>query len=424
MTERLLQFIWQMQYFNKTNLQIASGESLVIIHPGQINTNQGPDFQEANIRIDSTIWAGNIELHIKASDWKAHRHSSDKNYNNVILHVVWQNDFKVKDINGTEIPVLVLEDKVSKFLLQRYSELVYAQTIIPCEKSINVVPELIWGSWKARLAVERLDRKTAMIVAHLKQTGNHWEEVFWRVLARNFGITVNSNAFEAIARSIPVTILAKHKNQLHQLESFLLGQAGLLNADFEEEYPKMLRKEYSFYQKKYKFNHIYQPVHFLRMRPGNFPTVRLAQLAMLIHHSSHLFSQIKFTDSLAEIKKWLNVTANDYWHYHYRFDEITTFKKKTLGMQMSNNIIINTIVPMVFAYGFVHNEQQYENKAIRWLEDTSSEKNAITNQWSALGVPNASALDSQALTELMKEYCLHKNCLNCAAGTAILKRSV
>lgn len=424
MTERLLQFIWQMQYFNKTDLHTTANELLQIIHPGHLNNNQGPDFLEAGIRISTTTWAGNIELHVKASDWKLHRHDADKNYKNIILHVVWENDFTVQDEWGNDTPALVLQDRVSKILLQRYEELMYAQTIIPCSGSINIVPELIWNSWKARLAAERLQRKTQTVEQYLKETNGHWEEVFWWMLARNFGITVNSDAFEAIARSLPVGILTKHKNQIHQLESFLLGQAGLLDAGFDEEYPRMLQKEYLFYRKKYNFLPVHQPVHFLRMRPGNFPCIRLAQLAKLIQRSSRLFSKVKSASTLAQLKGLLTVTANDYWHYHYRFDETSAFKEKVLGRQMIDNVIINTIVPVVFAYGYLQQEQSYKNKALQWLEGTTAEQNSITRQWAALGLTNASAHDSQAYIELTKAYCRNKNCLSCAAGAAILKRSV
>ena len=424
MTERLLQFIWQMQFFNKADLLTTANESLRIIHPGQLNTNQGPDFQEASLKINTTTWAGNIELHVKASDWKLHRHDGDKNYRNIILHVVWENDFTVRDEWGNQLPALVLEDRVSKILLHRYEELMHAQTAIPCSGSIAMAPELIWSSWKARLVAERLQRKAQMVEQYVKETNGHWEEVFWWLLARNFGIAVNSGAFEAIARSLPVKTLAKHKHQIQQLESFLMGQAGLLDADFEEDYPRMLQKEYRFYRKKYNFLPVHEPVHFLRMRPGNFPTIRLAQLAKLIEQSSHLFGKIKSASTLQQLKQMLALTANDYWHYHYRFDEVSSFKEKVLGRQMTDNIIINTIIPVVFAYGHLKQEQPYKNKALRWLEETTAEQNNITRQWTALGLVNNSAYDSQAYIELLKTYCRGKNCLNCSIGAAILKRSV
>ena len=424
MTERLLQFIWQMQYFNKTALCTSAGEPLTIQYPGLLNTNQGPDFLQANIKVGATSWAGNIELHIRSSDWKTHGHEEDANYGNVILHVVWENDVESPDESARRIPLLILQDRISKFLLARYEELMYNHTIIACEKTISAVHAMVWDAWTIRLAAERLERKSLIIQEYLQQTNNHWEEVFWWILAKNFGATVNAGAFEAMARSISVNILAKHKNQVHQLEALLLGQAGLLNTDHTESYPKMLQKEYRFLRKKYTLRPIYEPVHFLRMRPGNFPTIRLAQLAMLIHHSSHLFSRIKEITSLKEVMDLFTVTANDYWHYHYRPDELSSFRPKIMGESTVQNIIINTAVPAVFAYGVVHNEQRYKDKALEWLESLAPEENRITKKWKLLGIRNASALDSQALTELTKEYCIHKQCLRCAAGVAILKRCV
>lgn len=424
MTERLLQFIWQMQYFNKNALCTSAGESLAIQHPGLFNTNQGPDFLQANIKIGSTSWVGNIELHLHTSDWKAHKHEDDLNYSNVMLHVVWKNDLENADESSRNIPLLILQDRVSKFLLTRYEELMYNHTIIACEKNVHAVPAIIWDAWQTRLAAERLERKSLMIQGYLQKTNNHWEEVFWWILAKNFGATVNTTAFEAVAKSISVNILAKHKNQIQQIEALLLGQAGLLNANFTESYPVMLQKEYRFLREKYKLKAIHEPVHFLRMRPGNFPTIRLAQLAMLIHHSSHLFSQIKDITALKEVMELFTVTANDYWHYHYRLDEAAAFRPKIIGEKTLQNIIINTAIPAVFAYGAVHQEQRYKNKALQWLESIAPEENSITKKWKQLGVHNSSALDSQALTELTKEYCIRKQCLQCAVGNAILKRCI
>lgn len=419
MTERLLQFIWQLQYFNKQHLQTTEGEPLQVLHPGQLNSNQGPDFLQSSIKIAGTTWVGNIEVHTRSSLWNTHKHHQDNNYTNVILHVVWQDDAAIH--NPNDIPVLTLGDKTPKLLLQKYEALMHNTAFIPCESSLRNVPALVWTSWKERLAIERLERKAITIRKHLAATENHWEEVFWWMLARNFGIHVNSDTFEAIARSISINILARHKVLIHQLESLLFGQAGLLYKPFGEYYPNMLRKEYNFLRKKYKLQPVSYPLHFLRMRPQNFPTVRLAQLAQLIHHSSHLFSKIKDAGSLDQVKKLLQVTANDYWHYHYRFDETSAFSEKTLGKQMIDNIVINTIVPVLFGYGHIMQEDRYNEKALQWLEETPAEENALTRRWTRLGIPNGTALDSQALTALTKEYCACKNCLSCAVGNAILK---
>jgi len=417
MTERLLQYIWQFQYYNYSDLQTEEGELLQIIHPGAFNTNQGPDFSDAKIKINDTTWAGSVELHIKTSDWKNHKHSSDKNYKNVILHVVWQQDVHL-DLSCS---TLVMQDKVPKILLTKYDELMNADSFIPCEKHIHQINSLSWQSWKARLLVERLEKRTQLIFEYQQKNNNHWEETFWWLLAKNFGAKLNSDAFEKVARSVPVNMLAKHKGQIHQVEALLFGQAGLLDGDLTEGYPKLLQKEYRFLKKKYNLQKAEASMIFLRMRPSNFPTVRLAQLAILIHNSLHLFSKIKESSSINDIKQLLHVTANDYWHYHYVFDEVTAFKKKKLGEEMIGNILINTVVPVLFAYGHYHGENMYKDKALQWLEDIKAEKNSITKGFASLNVENKTAFDSQALIQLKNEYCNKKCCLDCSIGNKLIR---
>ncbi len=416
MTERLLHFIWQFQYFNQSSLTTVEGEPVEIVFAGHYNSNQGPDFSDAKIRIGKTTWAGTVELHIKTSDWTKHLHQADKNYRNVILHVVWEDDRRQNDI-----PVLELQGRVSGILLQRYEDLMHTGSFIPCEKIVQLVPGLTWKSWKDRMLIERLLRKATLAEEYLRQNNHHWEETFWWLLARNFGMKINADTFEAMARSIPLGILGKHKSQIHQLEALLMGQAGLLEGEFNEAYPQLLQKEYKFYKKKYGLKPGGSPIFFLRMRPGNFPTIRLAQLAMLIQHAGHLFTKIKEAVSVKDVKTWLDVTANDYWHYHYCFDEETAFKEKRLGESMINNIIINTLAPMLFTYGHYHNENHYKEKAVEWLEGTAGEKNMITKGFQQLGIVNKTAVDSQALIELKNEYCNKKRCLECAIGNSILK---
>lgn len=431
MTERLLQFIWQFQYFNKNELATVDGETVQVIMPGQYNQNQGPDFSNAKIRIDNTTWAGTIELHIKTSDWERHKHQEDKNYDNVILHVVWDDDGSRNSVPANNkrnsvplsVPIIELKSKVPKILLQRYEELMFSQAFIPCEKNIHAVRDITWSSWKERLLAERLLRKAGLVHSYLQQNNYHWEETFWWMLAKNFGMKVNGEAFESIARSIPLTILAKHKNQIHQLEALLIGQAGLLKEGFKEDYPRLLQKEYKFLQTKYNIRPIQLPVFSLRMRPGNFPAVRLAELAMLIHESAHLFSKIKEASSAKEIKQFFEVTANDYWHYHYQFDETSVYKKKKTGASMTDNIVINTVAPVLFSYGHYHNEQKYKDKALQCLEHVGAEKNMITNGFKQLRIENKNARDSQALIELKNEYCSKKRCLECSVGNAILKQT-
>lgn len=416
MTEKLLQYLWQFQYFNKSELRTASGEQLQIIFPGKLNTNQGPDFTGAQIKIDTTILAGSIELHLKTSQWKEHGHGDDENYRNVILHVVFEND-----VQQSVLPILELQPRVSNILLNRYATLMKASAFIPCVDSISQIKSLTWTSWKERLLAERLTRKSSLVFTFLQQNKDHWEESFWWLLARAFGMKVNAEAFEEMARTISVTILAKHKTQIHQLEALLLGQAGLLNENFQEDYPKLLQREYNFLQKKYKLRPIHSSVHFLRMRPGNFPTIRLAQLAALIQSSAYLFSKILETEPISLVKKLFSVAANDYWHYHYRFDETSAYKKKVIGKNMIDNIIINTIVPVLFAYGLYHHEEKFKSRALHWLEEISGESNSITKGFAQLQLSNKSAFDSQAFIELKTQYCNHKHCLKCGVGNAILK---
>ena len=419
MTEQLLQFIWQFQYFNTGDLKTTAGEPLLILQPGIHNINQGPDFLNAKISCGETVLAGSIEVHINSSEWQDHGHSADKNYDNVVLHVVWKNNKET----GMHFPTLELYNRVSNLLLEKYANLLQAKSFIPCEEQIRTVEELTIALWKERMLIERLQEKAAYAEMLLQKNNHHWEEVFWQLLAKNFGIKINSDAFEAVAASVPLNILAKHKNQIHQTEALLMGQAGLLDKNFTDEYPIMLQKEYMFLKKKYSLPGIHFRVHFLRMRPANFPTLRLSQLAALIQQSNHLFSFIKDAENLKETEAKFNVTANDYWHCHYVFDEESGFKKKLLGRQMVQNIILNTVIPVLYAYGWYNNIEAYKTKALRWAEQLAPEKNNITHGFEKLGVANKSAYESQALIQLKNKYCNNVRCLECAIGNKILKRN-
>ncbi len=417
MTEKLLQYIWQFQHFNRDGLVTDKSEVIQVIHPGQLNHNQGPDFLDARIKIGNTILAGSVELHLKTSDWHKHNHSNDINYKNVILHVVYKND----EPRATILPLLELESRISNLLLQKYEQLMVNNNFIACSNSISGVKELTWIAWKDRLLAERLTRKSKKVFEFLEQTNYHWEETFWWLLAGNFGIKVNTDAFEELAKSIPINILTKNKTQIHQVEALLFGQANLLNSVFKDDYLQLLQKEYEFLKKKYNLKPIHTPVHFLRMRPGNFPTVRLAQLSMLVCNSSHLFSKILEATAISEIIHLLSITANDYWHYHYQLDEISDYKPKKLGENMINNVIINTVVPMLFAYGMHHKNEEYKNKALQWMSQLRAETNTITAGFKNIQLQNKNAFDSQCYIELKTQYCDSKRCLECAVGNGILK---
>lgn len=425
-SEKLLQFIWQQQYFNSQNLISTDGEVVQVLKVGSLNYNQGTDFLHASIRVNDIVLVGNIEVHIKASDWLLHNHSNDKNYDNVILHIVWENDKLVLDKNNKPIITVELQSIVPKVLLTKFSELMNdgISNLLPCKSFLPALSSIGWIAWKERLATERLVEKSERVLDVFKKTEHNWEETFWQILAYNFGLKNNTDLFQKIAETVSVKILAKHKNQIHQLEALLLGQANLLHSNLPTEYGQMLYKEYTFLQKKYSLQKILIQPAFLRMRPASFPTIRLAQLAMLIHKSVHLFSVLKEKTVNIELHKLFDVTANDYWNYHFTFnDDEHTLKEKNLGAQMINNIIINTIAPVFFAYGTYMNEDEYKEKSIRWLQNANSEKNTITKAWEENNIENKNAFDSQALIQLTKNYCNKKMCLSCAVGNKILSKN-
>lgn len=421
LNEELLQFIWQHQYFNKQELCLTTGERVIILSPGQYNSNQGPDFFYPRIKINDTILIGHIEIDMLSSNWSKHEHYKSEHYNNVILHVVHHADVTAYN-NNLPIPTLELNNRISRLLLDRYKYLMHQPQPLPCNYAIANISSLVWQSWKDSLLIERLQHKTQTIEKILHETKRHWETCLWWLMARYFGQTVNADAFEQIARSIPLNIIAKHKNQINQLESLLLGQAGLLNNNFKEDYPTMLKKEYQYLKHKYNLHSPKILIHFLRIRPLNFPTIRLAQLAMLLHKATHLFSIIIEKEDINMVRSILQIQANDYWHYHYRFDEITNYEPKRLGKDMIDRLLINVIVPTVFAYGHLQQNAILIEKAIAWLQSIPAEKNHIISLWKNIGVNVQHAVDSQALLTLYNQYCINKHCLKCAVGNTILSK--
>jgi hypothetical protein len=423
-SERLLQFIWQFQYYNHQTLQTTAGEALEIVSAGALNSDQGPDFRQARIKINNVLWAGDVELHILSSAWKQHHHHTDEQYNKVVLHVVYENDRLITDHYGNMIPTLELADRIPALLLQRYHHWMKQPENIPCQAELQTVSAITWQSWKERLLVERLQVKTAHIQELLQQTGGHWEQVCWQLVCRYFAGPVNAESFEQIAASLPINILAKHKLQLHQLEAALLGQAGFLQDQFTEHYPLLLQKEYQFLQAKYKLQRVAKPPVFLRMRPVNFPTVRLAQLAMLVHQSVHLFSKLIDTATAQELAKLFNVTASAFWNHHFKLKEISPVDQpKKAGKQLINNLLINVVAPLLFAYGRYTGNDKLGDRALLLLEQMDPEKNSVTEAFAQLNIENTNAFSSQALLHLRKHYCNEKRCLECAVGNAILKRS-
>ncbi len=421
MPEEFLQYIWESRQFISKDIETTQGETLEILNPGKRNTDSGPDFFNAKIRIGQTIWAGNIEIHKKASHWNQHKHQHDKNYDNVILHVVESADVVIKRSNGEPIPTLILE--YPQHLQQNYQSLLDAQTWIACEEQFYKIDPVILQLGFNRLMIERLENKTEDIVSRLTQNDNNWNETFYQMLARMFGFKVNAIPFELLAKSLPMSILAKHKNSSFQLEALLFGNSGLLNNQLlGDEYYLQLREEYSFLYKKYKLqameSHLWK---FMRLRPVNFPTVRISQLVALIHQSEGLFSKIIEIDSIDELKKLFKVKASEYWDSHYNFNKSSkNTTTKELGENSANLIIINTVIPFLFVYGEKQNKHYLKNRALDFLEQLPAENNSVISKWTKLGIEAHCAFETQALLQLKNCYCETKKCLNCQIGVKLI----
>jgi len=422
MTEEFLHYIWKFRLFNQLDLKTTDGDVLEILKVGTHNFDSGPDFFNSKVKIGNTTWAGNIEIHLNSSDWKKHFHQNDKAYDSVILHVVLNADELICRANGEAIPTIELKDKIDYKLHQNYLNFKSNTYWIPCEKKITTVPKLIINSTLDRLLLERLERKSTSVLESLQLNNTNWEEVFYQNLARNFGFKTNSIPFELLAKSLPSIILAKHKNSLLQLEALLFGQAGLLNEHYEDKYLQALQNEYTFLKQKFKINSIDPSLwKFLRLRPVNFPTIRIAQFANLILNSSHLFSKIIETEKCDDLKKLLNVNVSEYWESHFVFDKISKRQTKHLGTDAINNIIINTIVPFLFVYGKQKNDEKYIERALFFLEKLDGESNAIVTKWKFLKMPVKNAYSTQALLQLKNEYCTTKKCLSCNIGNYVIK---
>jgi hypothetical protein len=418
MTEKLLQFIWKHRYFNQQGLVSTTGEPVTIEYPGEENTHQGPDFINARVRISGHCWVGSVELHLFSSGWIKHSHSEDLNYRNVILHVVWKQD---QGHIKRNIPQLELCNRIPGIMLQTYSGWMRRPVFVPCELSAAKINGEKWKGWSSRLLTRRLNRKMSGILHSLAKNQFHWEEQLWWMIAANFGNPVNAAAFEAVARSIPFPVLARHRHHFIQLEALFMGQGNLLERDFSEHYPVLLKREYFFLKKKYGLKKVYEPVHFLRMRPGSFPCIRLSQLAGLYSETTVLFAWILACSSLAEMRKKLMVKANDYWHDHFVFEKPAPFREKAMGYQMCDHIIINGIIPLLYTYGKIVPDTVILEKAIGWLEGIPAEQNNLVAGWKRIGIPVKKATGSQAMIELKKEYCDRRRCLDCEIGRQLLQ---
>ncbi len=422
MKEDLLHYVWRMQRFERAGLVTTANQAIEILQPGLYNTHAGPDFLNARIRIGDTLWAGNVEMHLKSSDWFLHNHQSDEAYNNVILHVVLEEDQPVTRGNGEPIPCLEMKKRIPKKLAAHYLRLLHEESWAPCEAQLPGVHELTRKLWLGRLAAERLEHKARSIARELENNKENWEESFYQSLARSFGARVNAEPMFLLARNTPLLLLGKHRNSLFQMEALLFGQSGLLQGPFEEEYPLSLQREYRFLQKKYQLAPI--PAvswKFLRLRPANFPTIRIAQLAALCFQASSMFSKALAARNIREVENLFDVKLSNYWWTHYSFGKESPRKQKALGRDTIHLIVINTIAPFLFLYGQRKGETRFQEKALEFLENLRPENNAVISRWKELSMPADSAFHTQALLQLKNEYCDHRRCLECAIGNAILK---
>ncbi|MDN3588889.1 DUF2851 family protein [Pedobacter aquatilis] len=423
--EDFLHYVWQFRSFDNNDLKIDTGENLKIIHQGLLNKNSGPDFNNAKIQIGGTVWAGNIEIHIKSSDWLKHNHQTDASYENVILHVVYDNDVQIKRIDGSVLPVLELKNRIAGDLIEKYEHLFLSLTDFPCATQIGNVNKLIIDSFLSRTLIERFEEKTESVIKTLKGLNGNWDETFYRFTARNFGFKVNAFPFELFAKAIPQQIYGKHKDNAMQIEALVFGAAGFLNDEFKEEYPVKLKQEFLFLQRKYALKPIEVSMwKFMRMRPQNFPTIRLAQFAALIVKANHLFSKIIEIKEVKDLRNLFDeLPVNPYWKTHYHFKKEAVGVKTQIGKKSIDNILLNTVALFLFAYGKNTGTQFYISSAIKLLESLPAEENAITDKFLSAGVMIENAFASQGILQLKKQYCDQKKCLSCGIGIKILKQA-
>ncbi|MCU0420543.1 MAG: DUF2851 family protein [Cyclobacteriaceae bacterium] len=424
MSEAFLHYIWLHQYFDRSALRTQAGEEILVHKPGLLNTHAGPDFSGAKITIGSLQWVGQVEVHIKSSDWAHHRHQTDQAYENVILHVVWQDDRPVQRSDGTSIPTLVLQGRVDEKLLRDFRKLINSGQSIPCSSQLRSVPSLIRHAMLDRALAQRLEKKGAEVLALLRSNTGDWEETAYQLLARNMGFKVNADPFFQLAKNLPIKILRKHQNSPVQVEALLFGQAGFLMARTQDPYVQTLHKEFFFLAKKYRLEEKIMSSSqwkFLRLRPANFPTVRLAQLAALLPTLPSLFSFLVEVSDIRALKDRVSVSPSAYWQTHYRFGVKAAAANVRMGEDSVVNIAINTVAPLLAAYSQHTDDQTYLDRALEWLPQLRAESNRITRLWAQAGLRAQHAFDSQAQLELYHHFCLQRHCLNCAIGGYLLK---
>ncbi len=418
--EQLLHYIWKFKLYASNIFVTTDGDEIEIIDAGMLNSNAGPDFFNAKIKIGNKTWAGNIEIHKSSSDWKRHKHHTDSAYNSIILHVVESIDCDVYTQEGRKLPQISI--KVPNNITENYANLLNSHFTIPCSSKLTSIPKIHLNPWLYALLAERLERKTNDIYKVLDKFNNSWDETFYVLLARNFGFGLNSEIFERLALSLPYFFIQKHSDNIFQVEALLFGQAGLLEDEMMlDDYYLQLKAEYVFLQKKYTLKNLDGYLFkSLRVRPQGFPQLRIAQLAATLQVSKRIFSNILEKEDESLLRLFFHINASEYWQTHYTFGKTSNKKTKYTGDASINVILINTVAPILFAYGKKNKIEKYCTRALEILEDLKPERNNIITEFQKHAIVPLNAADSQSLIQLKKEYCDKHKCLYCKIGYQIL----
>ena len=420
--EQLLHYVWKHKIFPLKELKTTTGQQVEVIDTGLANTDAGPDFFNAKLKLDGVLWIGNIEIHERSSDWFKHGHHADAGYNSVILHIASEIDTEISRSNGERIPQIQLI--CPEAVRTNYKELLETDSYPPCYRIIPSLPPLNAHSWMTALQMERFEQKATLLNERLKRCQGNWEDAFFITLARNFGFGLNGDAFETWAHRLPFRAVDKHRNDLFQIEAIFFGQAGILEDSDGDGYYLRLKKEYTYLQHKFGLIPMDASLwRFLRLRPANFPHIRIAQLACLYHRAYGLLSRIMETETLQGVRDILKGGTSEYWLTHYTFGGSSPSRPKTLSNTSLDLLIINTVVTFLYAYGLHKGNRVLCARAGSFLEELKAENNYITRMWEQCGMKASNAADSQALIQLKKEYCDKKKCLYCRIGYEYLKRS-
>ncbi len=420
MKEDFIYYLWENRLLS-IDLKTTDDEEITILSVGTRNHDSGADYNNARIKIGGTLWAGQIEIHVRTSDWFRHRHQLDDNYNNVILHVVYENDTDM-----LRIPTLEIKDKFDVSLFHNYNNFVNSKNWIPCGELIGGVQRLTIVSWLDRMLVEHLEHECKDLDLRLMANNNDWEQTFYQRLMRYFGLKVNNDSFEYLSRILPLNLLLKHRDNEIYVESMMFGSAGFLLKDFDDEYPSLLKREFNVLRAKFGLKIMpYSNWKFLRLRPSNFPTIRIAQLAKIIEKNGSMFSRIRDSENVEDVIELFDVEINPYWDDHFQFDKVSSINmKKTLGRTAVDSIMINAVIPMLFYYGYYHSAESYKEKAMKYLEQIQPENNILIRQFANSGIKLDNAFQTQGALYMYKHYCRRRRCLECRIYCLLSRRCI